>query len=258
MDIRNARQHYLGLARPELETIALAVVRTAQRLLSADDTEPADASRFEIIGLVKRAIEELSTDIDEEYNRHCDRLKGIWPTLDEPRERAINVVTSELDIDFLARRRKRPPLGDILRSPRYEVSWTHWKKAQTLADGAEADIPNAVKEGVVAVEALAKVVVPGNATLGDCIKMLRKQKRIDPGVDKILEGLWVYASASPGIRHGSGVVPILDERDWQIFKPMIDGALNLLRTVDTPGTIQPQTVCQHFLPLWVRRFEPRR
>ena len=220
-----------ALARTELEARARSALAIAQRAFTADDAEPSDELRTEVIGLVDRAVRELSSDVDAVYEEHCSRMKGKWPTLEEPRQRALDLATLDLDVDLLARRRRRVPLGDALKAPRYEACREHWLKARGLADAEAPDIENAIKEGVAAVEALAKVVGSG-ATLGECIKTLRAERRIDPGTDKILEGLWAFASSAPGVRHGSGTPSSLSVRDWQIFGPMVDGALILLLLVD--------------------------
>lgn len=221
------------LAREEFESRALGALTTAQRILTADESGPSDESRNQILTLVRLSITELSSDIDAVYKKHCDRMKGDWPSLEEPREHALVIATSDLDIDFLARRRKEVPIRDALRAPRYEVCLGHWRKAQEFMEDGEADAVNALKEGVAAVEALAKVVSGSGATLGACLKTLRSQKLIDPGADKILEGLWIFANASPGVRHASSEAPTLGERDWQVYGPMIDGALAILLKIDS-------------------------
>ena len=75
---------------------------------------------------------------------------------------------------------------------------------------------NAIKEGTLAIESLAKIVVTGSATLGECVKVLRSRRLIDPGMDKILEGVWAYSGATPGIRHGGTTSPSFAEYDWVI------------------------------------------
>ena len=221
-----------ALARTELEARARSALATAQRAFTADDAEPSDELRAEVIGLIDRALGELSSDVDAVYAKHCSRMKGKWPTLEEPRQRALNLATSDLDIVLLTRRRKQVPVGDALKAPRYEVCREHWLKARGLGDAEVLDIENAIKEGVSAVEALAKVVTGSGATLGDCIKTLRAERRIDAGTDKILEGLWTFANSAPGVRHGSGTPSDLSVREWQIFAPMVDGALILLLSID--------------------------
>ena len=221
-----------ALARTELEARARSALTTAQRAFTADDAEPSDELRTEVIGLIDRTVRELSSDVDAVYEKHCSKMKGKWPTLEEPRQRALDLATSDLDIDLLARRRRRVPLGDALKAPRYEACREHWLKARGLADAEAPDIENAIKEGVSAVEALAKVATGSGATLGECIKTLRAEKRIDAGTYKILEGLWTFANSAPGVRHGSGTPSSLSVRDWQIFGPMVDGALILLLSID--------------------------
>ena len=220
------------LARTELEARARSTLTTAQRAFTADDAEPSDELRTEVIRLMDRAVGELSSDVDAVYAEHCSRIDRKWPTLEEARQRALDLATSDLDVDLLARRRKRAPLGDALKAPRYEACREHWLKARGLADAEAPDVENAIKEGVSAVEALAKVVTGSGATLGECIKTLRAERRIDAGTDKILEGLWTFANSAPGVRHGSGTPSSLSARDWQIIGPMVDGAVILLLSVD--------------------------
>lgn len=76
------------------------------------------------------------------------------------------------------------------------------------------------------------MVTGSGTTLGECIKALRAQRRVDAGADKILEGLWTFANSAPGVRHGSGTPSSLSVRDWQVFGPMVDGVLILLLSVD--------------------------
>lgn len=87
-------------------------------------------------------------------------------------------------------------------SGRYNAARSHYQKALVYLYQHPIDEANAVKEMVSALESVAKVVAPGTPTLGDAIKVLRKR----PGVPKHLmdsvEKLYVYANATPMIRHG--------------------------------------------------------
>ena len=89
-----------ALARTELEARARSALTTAQRAFTADDAEPSDELRTEVIGLIDRTVRELSSDVDAVYEKHCSRMKGKWPTLEEPRQRALDLATSDLDIDL--------------------------------------------------------------------------------------------------------------------------------------------------------------
>ncbi len=223
-------------AKGELLSRAKQAWAVCQRILSADDAEPDQATREQVVSLITRAIYSGSEDIDERYKSVCARMKGKWPTLDDAREYAVGLITSELDIDLLSRRRKRLPLGDVLRAPRYTVALDHWSKARAAGETDEPDVQTALREGVLAVESLAKRVIPGGgATLGDCIKTLRKRQLIDAGTDKILEGLWAFANAMPGVRHGSIRQNSLADQDWYVLRPMFEAALTILLRLDVEG-----------------------
>ena len=114
------------------------------------------------------------------------------------------------------KRRSTPASCDTLESqiqaPRYARPRDHWRKAQNFAQGDDRDLPNAAKEAISAVEGLARVVMNApTATLGELIKRLKREKKVDPAMAKSLEGLWAFTSNSPGVRHGSGQPPTIDE-----------------------------------------------
>lgn len=226
------------LAKEELSRRALHAWEVCRRLLDADDAEPSAESREQVSHLIERAVTQLSGDVDAEYSGHRPRFQGNWPSLDEARQHALAVALSELDIDLLRRRRRRVPLAEALSAPRYSAASTHWTKAKSLMDSPSPDPANAVKEGVCAIEALAKVVLGGRgSTLGNCVKTLRARGLIDPGMDNVLEGLWTFSNAGSGVRHGDASPPSMTEREWHIVRPMIEGALLLLLTVDAGGAI---------------------
>ena len=222
-----------SLARTELEACARSALATAQPAFTADDAEPSDELRAEVIGLMDRAIGELSSDADAVYAKHYSKMKGKWPTFEDPRRQALDLAMSDPDIDLLTRRRKRVPLSDALKAPRYKACREHRLKAGGLADVEPPDIVNTFKERVPAVEAFVKVMTGSEATLGECIEELRAQRRIDAGTDKILGGLWPFANSVPGLRHGSGMPSDLSVHDRQIFGPLVDGALILLLSIDS-------------------------
>ena len=224
------------LAREELEQRALITWAICRRIIDADDAEPSDETRDKIFALIRHAIGELSSDVESAYAKHREQMSGDWPSLEEPRIRALEIAQSEVEIDFLSRRRKRLPLGDVLRAPRYAPVLAHWTKARDAAESDTADTAGGLKEGILAVEALAKILVQGEcATLGDCIKELRSRKLLDPGADKLVEGLWVYSSAKPGVRHGAAKIADLSQQDWRVLRPMLEAALTLLLSIDSNG-----------------------
>ena len=219
-----------NLSRKELELRAFRAWDICRRLLDADDAAPSTETRDAVISLVDSALSS-SNDIVESYSRHTGRMSGNWPTLDDARDRALKLAISEIDIDFLRRKRNRLPIGDVLRAPRYETILNHWTRAKSASAADQPDIPTALKEGVLALEALAKLLAKG-ATVGDCVKDLRARGALDPGADKILEGIWILSNAAPGVRHAGETSSDLTPRDWNVYGPMIDGALTVLLEID--------------------------
>lgn len=141
---------------------------------------------------------------------------------------------AEVDVYLAARRRQRAAIDDELAAPRYRAAREHWRKALAFAEQAKPDLENAVKEVVSAVESLAKVVVgKPAATLGDAIKQLRSQKRVPPGADGVLEGLWTFASAAPGVRHGSAEAAGTTDSDWNFARGTSEAALRFLLDLDS-------------------------
>ena len=131
-------------------------------------------------------------------------------------------------------RRRVAPLADVLRSPRYASVLLHWTRALAHADESPSDPTSAIRQAILALESLAKIVCGAReATLGDAVKRLRANKVLDPGVDDILEGVWKLANAMP--RAASWRLPTapnMTDADWQALKPMIEGALALLVGAD--------------------------
>lgn len=78
----------------------------------------------------------------------------------------------------------------------------HYQKATSYLFQHPIDEANSVKEIVSAVESVAKVVASKSATLGDAIKVLRKDARFSAHMLDALEKLYVYSNATPQVRHG--------------------------------------------------------
>lgn len=124
-------------------------------------------------------------------------------------------------------------LDQELRAPRYEAVLGHWERAHSFLNGPSADLPNAVKEAVSSVEALAQVIARRpTATLGECIKDLRASKRLQPPLLRGIEELWGFANASPGVRHGSAATPTLSSAEATYVFDQTAGALRLLLSLD--------------------------
>lgn len=76
-------------------------------------------------------------------------------------------------------------------------------KAKGFLNKRPCDSANAIKESVCAVESFAKTLAPKAATLGDAVKQLSKQKAYPPLMLTLIDKLYAFTSAEPGVRHGS-------------------------------------------------------
>lgn len=85
---------------------------------------------------------------------------------------------------------------------RFEPARVHYQKATSYLFQHPIDEANSIKEIVSAVESVAKVVAPKTATLGDAIKVLRRDARFSPHMLDALEKVYAYSNATPQVRHG--------------------------------------------------------
>lgn len=203
------------LCAEELDARAQFAWAILRSVLDNESWNPADDNLGQISQELTDALNAGSSDIDDVYARACTMISGTWPGLEEPRTRALQKALADAEIDSLGRRARHVPLLDALAAPRYSSPHAHWKKALNLAAASPPDHPNAIKEAVAAVESLAQVVLGKTGlTLGDAVKELRSRKVLPAGADKILDGLWAFANASPGTRHGGATPPSANEPDW--------------------------------------------
>ena len=82
-------------------------------------------------------------------------------------------------------------------------SRVHLSRAlELLADRKQPDYRNSIKESISAVESACQIVSgKSKATLGDCIKAIRKSGTIHPAFEQALLKLYGYTSDEGGIRH---------------------------------------------------------
>jgi len=117
--------------------------------------------------------------------------------------------------------------------PRYSGPCQHWRAAQDLLSAAEPDLSGAVHEAVSAVEGLCRIILgEPSITLGDALQRLRQRGLLHPALARTVEGLWGYASAEPGIRHGASVVTTLKPHEAHFAVDACEAALTLLLAVD--------------------------
>lgn len=98
--------------------------------------------------------------------------------------------------------------ADLLDAGRYPGAAHHLSRAREFIHAASPDFPNAAKEAVNAVESVCKTILNApNATLGDCIKTLRRERVVPGEVARILESLYAYRNSTPGVGHGAVDLP---------------------------------------------------
>jgi hypothetical protein len=101
---------------------------------------------------------------------------------------------------------------------RFANARVHYQKAVTYLYQHPIDEANSIKEIVSALESVAKVLVRKASTLGDAIKVMRKDSRYSAHLLDALERLYVYSNATPLVRHGhvQPGTPLLPEAELSL------------------------------------------
>jgi hypothetical protein len=172
-------------------------------------------------------------------NRESIQAEGESVTndyLDHELDAILDDLRHSLMLAELSRETQSSTSLLALSAPRYVVARAHWEKASGLRRGDEPDLENAVKESILAVEALAKSVLGlPKATLGDCLKHDRLVQVVDPGLRKLINVLWGYTSNAPGVRHSGSVPPGLAAAEADFAIETCAATLRLFLALDTQG-----------------------
>ena len=187
------------------------------------------------VNLFKRAIDTLSDDwavIREEFRRHFFRgewyevydflefVANAFPTV-PLNEQFMKACNSALEKEMAGYRfvgRKIVRIIDEVEVEAIEAACevevppvrAHLRHAlELLSDRTKPDYRNSMKESILAVEALAKVVT-GDAknTLGQLLDSLKESHGLHPALCGVFEKLYGYTSDAGGIRHA-----LMDEDD---------------------------------------------
>lgn len=127
-----------------------------------------------------------------------------------------------------------------LAAPRYAVANAHWEKMKRFRSSETADLENAVKEAIMAVEALAKTILGLQAaTLSDCLKDPRLSRALSPTIVALLHKLYAFTNDSPGIRHAGLTPPGVATAEATFAIESCAASLRLLLAMDTA----PQAAC---------------
>lgn len=98
---------------------------------------------------------------------------------------------------------------------KYDAARIHYGKAIKYLYQHPIDEANCVKEIVSALESVSRVLHPECTTLGDAIKIFKKQNRYPKHLIESMEKLYIYSNATPLVRHGhaSATALTIDEAE---------------------------------------------
>lgn len=110
---------------------------------------------------------------------------------------------------------KRAERAEAALKDKYAPARLHYQKATAYLYQHPIDEANSIKEIVSAVESVARVVAPKTSTLGDAIKVLRKDPHFSSHMLDALEKIYAYSNATPLVRHGHAKAgrPLLAEAE---------------------------------------------
>jgi hypothetical protein len=114
---------------------------------------------------------------------------------------------------------KRMQAAEAELGDRFAMARVHYQKAVTYLYQHPLDEANSVKEIISAIESVARTLVPKASTLGEAIKLLRKDPKYSSHLLDALERLYVYSNATPSVRHGHATAgrPLLSEAELALF-----------------------------------------
>ena len=103
-----------------------------------------------------------------------------------------------------------------------------------LLSSKDPNYAGAVHEAVSAVEGLCRIILSEpSITLGDALKRMRQCNLLHPALIRSIAGLWGFASAEPGIRHGAASASAVKPHESHFVVDACEVALTLLLTVDS-------------------------
>lgn len=215
LDPQETHEKFIVLIRDESETWDYdresAMAALTEHLKGCDWPEFYDF--VELVGqLLKEQDDEVpfgDTEYFEAYTKKVNALlheDGIgWHLNDK----------SELTRQIPRPVAKRAEAAREALKDKFSPARVHYQKATDYLYRHPIDEANSVKEIVSAVESVARAVEPKATTLGDAIKLLRRNPRYSKYLLDSLEKLYVYSNATPQVRHGHPAAgqPSLEEAE---------------------------------------------
>ncbi|EKN3347655.1 hypothetical protein O8E94_002977 [Yersinia ruckeri] len=99
---------------------------------------------------------------------------------------------------------------------KFEPARKHYAKARAFTLGSQKDPENSIKESISAVESVCRTLYPTASTLGDALKIMKKESSISPLLINVIEKFYAYTNAEPAVRHGSNKVSSVLEYDAEL------------------------------------------
>jgi len=161
-------------------------------------------------------------------NQQYDKFKNNCNEVMEREYSGYRFVDNEI-IQITNKEEMKEIETAINNSP--DVVTTHLRKALTLmSDKKKPDYGNSIKESISAIESLVKKKLNNKKlTLNQALDTLdKKGLNMPPSLKNGLSGLYGYASAEAGIRHGSFQQSKLDISDARYFLIMSSALVNYL------------------------------
>lgn len=114
---------------------------------------------------------------------------------------------------------KRLKATESQLTDKYANARVHYQKAISYLHQHPIDEANSIKEVISALESVCKVHFPKASTLGDAIKLMRRDSVYSSHLLDALERLYTYSNATPLVRHGHAKPgrPSLPEAELSLF-----------------------------------------
>jgi hypothetical protein len=172
------------------------------------------------------AVAERIIDIDDEDNFTQSRKNESF-SFSAYRQR-VNELFSEYNVDWKMNESGQlelplPPfLEDKVKSTeerladQFMPARVHFAKARAFALGSHRDAENSIKESISAIESICKTFYPNASTLGDALKMMKKDGSVSRMLIDVVEKFYAYANAEPAVRHGSNKDSAVLEYDAEL------------------------------------------
>lgn len=178
--------------------------------------------RYGLDAVLLRRHDALRFGVSEQDLHHVARQSEgvLWKRGGDGAYRAEPRLMTEFRSGTLPGQERLPieQIAELIDKNRYPTSAHHIEKARSYLHGENVDLPSAAKEAIAAVESVCKTLLnEPTGTLGDCVKALRAKQLGPREIARMLESLYVYRSATPGVAHGGVTLPAVSEAEAQLM-----------------------------------------